>query len=347
MHKISAYLSATAVVIICTLINVATFRLVDTSNTIMIYLLGVVIVATWLSEYRGPPILAATLSTAVFAYCFLEPRFPFEFGYTSDIVTVVVMFLIAQVINYLTITMRRHILAARQAQVEAETEKCRNMLLLSISHDLRTPLAGIMGSASSLIEDGQRLEPKPREELTKSIYHESARLCRIINNILQIARLDSGINKLAKQSHDLEEIIGAVLNKLENSLANRSLRTYLPESIPLIQIDHVLIEQVFINLLENAHKYSAAETPIEIHLEIQPQHVLIKVADCGPGIHPAELTAIFNKFYRNERSPKKGFGLGLSICKSIIVAHHGAIWAENRAGGGAQFLFTLPLGDTL
>lgn len=233
---------------------------------------------------------------------------------------------------------------ARKAQLHMETERLRNSLLSSISHDLRTPLATIVGSASALAEDDGSLSPEDRAELSCAIYEEAQRMSNLVNNILDMARLDAGVVELNRQWHPLEEIIGTVLTILQKQLEDREVKVKLPPGMPMIYADSVLIEQVLINLLENAVRYTPQESPLEISAEITPFAVEVFVADRGPGIPKEKEAKLFEKFYRVHReSAQSGVGLGLAICRAIIEAHGGTIRAQNRASGGAVFSFLIPM----
>jgi len=237
--------------------------------------------------------------------------------------------------------------AAQQAQVQIETEQLRNALLSSVSHDLRTPLAAIAGAASSLLTHG--LPENSRRELLNSIDEEASRLSRMVevNNLLDMTRLESGTLQVHKEWQPLEEVVGAALTRLEAQLADRPLTTHLPVDLPLVPLDSVLIEQVLINLLDNAVKYTPPGSPITLSAWATEGAVTVEVADQGPGLPPGEEQRIFEKFYRVRRAAlSSGAGLGLTICRGIVAAHGGRIWAENRPGGGAALRFTLPLTGT-
>jgi two-component system sensor histidine kinase KdpD len=233
---------------------------------------------------------------------------------------------------------------AQRAQVLIETEKLRNALLSSVSHDLRTPLASITGAASSLLELENEIETATRRDLTQTIHEEATRLNRLLRNLLDMTRLESGAVKLSKEWQPLEEVIGAALTRLEEQLAGREVRTLLPPDLPFVAFDGVLLEQVLVNLLEHAIKYTPAGSPIEISAQPANNVMIVEIADHGPGMPPADVEKIFDKFYRTRSAEGKGgIGLGLTICKGIIEAHGGRIWAENRPDGGAAFRFTLPI----
>ena len=233
--------------------------------------------------------------------------------------------------------------AAQSAQIKVETESLRNSLLAGISHDLRTPLSTIVGAASSLAEEPERLSPDAQRELARTIYDEGQRMATLANNILDMARLDAGAVTLKLDWVPLEEIVGGVLTRLRARLERRPVRIDLPKDAPLVRLDAVLIEQVLVNLVENALKYTPAGTAIDISAKFVPDAVTVTVADEGPGIPPGLEEKLFDKFYRaSPERAQSGVGLGLTICRAIVEAHGGTIRAENRSPHGAVFRFTLP-----
>jgi len=232
---------------------------------------------------------------------------------------------------------------AEQARVAVEAERLRSALLSSVSHDLRTPLAAITGAATSLIEDERGTLPV-RRELLETIHEEADRLNRLVGNLLDMTRLESGGLTVHKEWTVLEEVIGSALNRLEPMLRGRLVEVRLPADLPLVPLDGVLMGQVFFNLLENAAKYTPGDSPIEIGARVSDGVVVIVVADRGPGIPPGNEDRVFDKFFRaSDGSVARGTGLGLTICRGIVVAHGGTIVAENRPGGGAVFRIGLPL----
>ena len=233
---------------------------------------------------------------------------------------------------------------AQRALVDVESERLRNALLSSVSHDLRTPLAAITGAASTLLEDADGMPEATRRELTETVFEEADRLNRLVRNLLDMTRLQSGAVRVKKEWHPLEEIVGAALSRLESRLRDRPVATHLREDLPLVPLDGLLVEQVLVNLVENAIKYSPRGTPIEVSAWTAENEVTVEVADRGPGLPSGEEERVFEKFYRGPaRDRPGGVGLGLTICRGIVSAHGGRIWAENRPGGGAAFRFALPL----
>ncbi|MEQ1948164.1 MAG: DUF4118 domain-containing protein [Bryobacteraceae bacterium] len=244
--------------------------------------------------------------------------------------------------------------AAESARLRAQTEEMRSSLLSAVSHDVRTPLATIQGAATTLRSQGAKLSQEVSAELLDSISDEAERLGRLVGNILDMTRLESGI-QLRRDLCPIEEIAGAALQRLEPQLAGRDVITSFPDDLPLVSVDDVLIGQVLTNLLENALKYTPGGSPIEIAARRVNQALEIAVSDSGSGFAPGEEARIFEKFYRGTngssqaraQSPAgraiRGAGLGLPICKAIIEAHKGTITAANRAGGGAVFRISLPV----
>ena len=228
-----------------------------------------------------------------------------------------------------------------------ESEHLRTALFNSLSHDLRTPLASIIGAVTGLLEDKNVVySPEVRKELLNTILHGAERMNRFISNLLDMARLESGMLRLNKEWCDLQDIIGVAVNRLGNTLTRRPLEITIQEDLPLVQADGILIEQVLINLLDNALKYSAAASKITISISQHARQIEVVVANCGQGIPEADLSKVFDKFYRLSSSLQvSGTGLGLAICKGFIEAHGGTIWAENNKLGGVTITFTLPLTD--
>lgn len=233
---------------------------------------------------------------------------------------------------------------AEVSKVEAEGEKLRNILLSTVSHDLRTPLATITGASSSIAADAGRLTPETVRELGRSIHSEAERLSRIVTNLLDVTSLESGTVKLNLQPYFIEEVIGSALARLEKHLEGRKLLTHAEANLPMVEVDGLLIEQVLTNLIENAVKYTQPDSTIEVSASFESNKLRVSVADNGPGIPAGDEQRIFDKFYTTaHHKAQKGTGLGLSICQGVIRAHGGDIWVRNRLEGGAVFTFTLPV----
>lgn len=241
---------------------------------------------------------------------------------------------------------------AQHAHVTAETERMRAALLSSVSHDLRTPLAVITGATSSLTHGYAALDEATRLDLAQTAYHEAERLNRLVGNLLDMTRLEAGAIRVEKELQPLEEVVGSALARLEAAMSDdeafgtHPVTIELPPDLPLAPIDDVLIEQVLFNLLDNALKYTPPGTPIAVRASATARAVTVEVADQGPGLPPGDEVRVFDKFYRGQGAPgstRSSVGLGLAICRGMIEAHGGNIWAESSLEGGAVFRFTLPL----
>jgi two-component system sensor histidine kinase KdpD len=235
--------------------------------------------------------------------------------------------------------------ATRQMQVLQATEKFQSALLHSISHDLRTPLVTITGALTTLQERGQTLDPEVRTSLVDTASEEADRLDRLVGNLLDMTRLEAGALRIRREPTDMQDLIGAVLAQMDRRLAGHPVKVDVPDSLPIVYLDYVLIVQVLHNLLDNAVKYSPPAGPLEVAAQLTGDEVQISVLDAGVGIPEADLSRVFDKFYRVRRPEQvSGTGLGLAICKGIVEAHGGRIWAANRPGGGAVISFRLPVG---
>ena len=237
-----------------------------------------------------------------------------------------------------------YIEVAQDALVRIESERLRNSLLAALSHDLRTPLTSLMAQAEALAASAPPLAPGQRA-MADALREETVRMGRLVTNLLDMARIESGDVKLRLQWQPVEEVIGSALAASRAALAGHTVETHVPADLPLVQYDAVLVERVLSNLLENAGKYTPPGSTVGVSAERHGQWLSVAVTDDGPGLPPGQEDAVFEKFTRGEReSAKPGVGLGLAICRAIVGAHGGTIRAANRLDGGAAFTFTLPLG---
>jgi two-component system sensor histidine kinase KdpD len=235
-----------------------------------------------------------------------------------------------------------YIEVAQSTTVQVESERLRNSLLSAISHDLRTPLASLVGLADTL----ELATPAQRGELVRAIRDSAFRMNALVNNLLDMARLESGTLRLDRQWQPFEEVVGSALAACASVLAGRPVDVALADDLPLLRLDAVLIERVLANLLENAAKYTPPGTPIRIGASLAGERVAITVEDRGPGLPRGKEEALFQKFERGRKeSATSGVGLGLAICRAIVEAHGGTIRAENVETGGARFVITLPKGE--
>lgn len=232
---------------------------------------------------------------------------------------------------------------AKAAALRIRTEETRSALLGAVSHDLRTPLGAITGAGTALREDHGKLDAGQRLELCDTICTEAERMERFIGNILDMVRLESGGIVPRREWVPLEDAVGSALSRLESRLGSRDVHVDIPPGLPLLSVDPVLFEQVFVNLFENVIKHGGPDTPIEVSARVTDDTLEIEVADRGPGLPAGAEHQVFEKFYRGPGARAGGVGLGLSICRAIVAAHDGTISAENRTGGGAIFRIRLPV----
>jgi len=308
-------------------------------DTEMLFLLTVMLAATLFG--RGPSLLTAALSVAIYDYFFVPPFHTFAVADFRYILTFAMMFGIGIVLSTLTTRLRRQQLAAVRAAVRAETEELRSALLSSVSHDLRTPLAAITGAATTLRDD-EGLPDATRAELLDTVCEEAERLERLLANLLDMTRLEAGGVTLQRDWVPLLEVVSGALMRVEPRLRADRVKVMIPEGLPLVSVDPILMEQLFVNLLENVAKYTPSESPVEIRAALVDGHIEVFVADRGPGIPPQDLERVFERFTRGSHAGVGGVGLGLPIARAIAVAHGGRLTALARPGGGTRFRLAIP-----
>lgn len=248
--------------------------------------------------------------------------------------------------NQAALAITRAVLAreAQRTEVLQETDKLQKALLNSISHNLRSPLASVTGALNSLLVDGTLLDISTQREMLKAAQDEARRLDRLLQNLLDMTRLEGGVVHVKAEPCDVQDVVGSALAQLGDAARERLIIVNIPSNLPLVPMDFVLIVQVLVNLLDNALKYSAVELPVEVGAMLKGDQLQIRVADRGPGIPEQYLERVFEKFFRGAPTTAAGgSGLGLSICRGFVDAHHGRIWAGRRLHGGTEIIFSLPL----
>jgi len=233
----------------------------------------------------------------------------------------------------------------RQINLETERERLRGNILRSISHDLRTPLTGILGSVSTITDNYDVLDNDTKKELLEIIYEDTSWLIHSVENILSMTRIDEGKLEIKKDVEIVEEIVAESISRVTRFSGSHNIKIDLPEKVVILFVDGLLIEQVFINLIDNAIKYTQSDSIIEVKVTQKEDNVFFEVSDNGKGIPEEDISTIFDRFYTKTNGnslEKRGIGLGLAICKSIIEAHDGYIEAFNNSSGGATFKFSLP-----
>jgi two-component system sensor histidine kinase KdpD len=233
--------------------------------------------------------------------------------------------------------------SAQDARVQARAELTRNAMLSAIAHDFRTPLAAITAASSTLVADRDRLTSAQQLELQQAILTESKRLSHLAESTLDMARLGAGPIPVHREWYPVEEVVGAVVYRLNHALDGRALDTQLPPGLALMHVDEALVVRVLENLLGNAIKFSPPSAPLHLRIEQADRETRFTLRDHGPGLMPGEEQRIFERFVRGSAGESQpGAGLGLTICQMIVHAHGGRIWAQNHADGGAEFAFTIP-----
>jgi len=322
----------------CTLVAFAMRPRFDLVNVAMVYLLAVIYVA--LRHTRGAAVTTAVLAVLAFDVLFVPPEGTLTVDDAQYLLTFAIMLAVALIISRLTEDNRRRSREQAALEVEAETERIRNALLSSISHDLRTPLAVMSGASSSLAEQGDQLAPEERRALARSVFDQSREMSDHVAKILQMTRLESGSPQVEREWASFAEIAGAVLERLSARLAGHRLIVEIPSELPLVRVDAPLIEQALGNLLENAARHTPEGTVVRLAARTEANEMIVSVEDYGGGLAPADVERVFAKFHRGTGS---GMGLGLAICRAIVRLHGGRAWAESVGAGGTVFRFSLPL----
>lgn len=240
--------------------------------------------------------------------------------------------------------MERAILMERvhEKEIVIQKELLRNSILNTVSHDLRTPLASIIGASSSLMAEGESFSEKSREQLRSVIFEEANHMMHMVENILDMAKLQGGDVRISREWEAIEEIVGSAVATIRRRVSSTDIILDVPQDLPFLRCDSVLIERVIINLLENAVKYSPSDASIKLSAQVKDQMMHVMIADEGEGIPAEQRSNVFDPFYRL-RPSVAGSGLGLTICRSIVGVHGGAIWIEPSFGVGTTVCFTLPL----
>lgn len=306
-----------------------------------------VIVVAWLTDSFVFSLAAAALGTLIFDYFFTDPYYRF-IVYDVNYITIFFIMSIAALISAaLTLQARRNALIARKKEEETEKERYRANLLRSISHDIRTPLTAMIGTAEMLQD--MTTPDDPRHALIRNIRDETDWLRSLVENILSLTRLQDDSAKLPKQPEAVEEIIASAVRHISQRSPEHNVTVNLPDELLLVPMEAKLIEQVLLNLMDNAVRHTPPENGVCVTVERNAGMVRFSVTDEGTGIGKEHLENVFQPFYttRTKHSDAGyGIGLGLAICESIIKAHGGDILARNRTDrSGAEFIFTLPIGE--
>lgn len=289
-----------------------------------------------------PVLLAALLSALIWDFYFIPPRYTFQIGNTEDTLMLLMYFFIALINAVLTNKIWQVEKEAHQKEEKEHTIRLYNTLLNSLSHELRTPIATILGASDGLLQKNSKLSDESKNELITEIANASLRLNLQVENLLNMSRLESGFIKPKLDWCDINELVYSVTNKLQIELAQHKLSICIPEDLPLFKLDFGLMEQILVNLINNAIQYTPPGAVISIKAVFENGHLELTVADTGRGFPEGEIEKVFDKFYRLKNSPTGGTGLGLSIVKGFVQAQNGRIKLKNKREGGAEFIIMLP-----
>ncbi len=321
----------------------------NTTSVAIIYILAVVFIARYADGY-APGIIASFVGVICVNYVFTYPFMKIDFTMDGYPVTFLGMIIISSIISTMTSHLKQQnkIIQEREKMLlEAEKETMRANLLRAISHDLRTPLTGIIGTCSACLDEQGCLSADEQKVLIRNIQEDANWLLNMVENLLTITRIRTNDMVIHKTSELLEEVVSEAVQRLRKRLPNIEIDVQIPEDLIMIPMDAMLIEQVLIDLMENAYYHGASDRPITLRSSVFGSYVYIRILDMGAGIPEEVLGSIFDG---NPSAPsqcgdtRKGMGIGLTICQTIVKAHGGQIYASNHESG-AELTFCLPLGE--
>lgn len=286
-------------------------------------------------------VLAAFIGTIAVNYAFAFPYFAFDFTTPVNLISGIILIAIAVLTSALTTKLKRH----EATKAESEKERMRANLLRAVSHDLRTPLTTIYGSSTTLLENGDAMTDVQRKQIINGIKEDSEWLVSMVENLLSVTRIDSGQVQIIKSPTVLDELIDSVMLKFKKRYFEQKVEIDLPEEVVIIPMDAILIEQVIVNILENAVQHAKGMTRLELRVFVRGKRAVFEIQDNGCGIDDKHLETLFSGYYISDNevidSQKKNAGIGLSVCATIVKAHGGNIEAQNVKTGGVIFRFEL------
>lgn len=316
-------------------------------NIAMIYVLGLFLVARYTDGYVFG-LLFAVCSVVSVNYFFTYPYQALNFTIDGYQVTFAGMLIIAMITSAMTTNMKEQAaeLAEQEKQLlEAQKEKMRANLLRAVSHDLRTPLTGIIGNSSSYLEMEDSLSADEKRLLIAHIQDDANWLLGMVENLLSVTRIDNETAQVNKSYEAVDEVVASSVIRFRKRFPSVEVKVKVPDDVVMVMMDAMLIEQVIINILQNAQIHAHSKKPLELTVEEREEDVAFHIKDYGDGIDESRLDTIFDGESYSSRDSKndsyKGMGIGLSICKTIVFAHGGTIWAKNHEEG-AEFCFSLP-----
>ena len=344
MKKLSKYLRDTAITIVLLLLAFAVSLLCQKldveEHTTTVFVFAIFLISLITNGYIYG-VLAAVVGTLAVNYAFTFPYFVLNFTIPVNVISAVVLIVIAFLTSALTTKLKQH----EAMKAESEKESMRANLLRAISHDLRTPLTTIYSSGTTLMDKGSEMSEAQKSKIIQGIVEDSQWLTRMVENLLSVTRIDDGQVKIIKMPVVLEELIDTVVLKFKKRYPNQKVEIEIPEDMVIIPMDAILMEQVLVNILENAVQHAEGMTKLSLRVFTLGDQAIFEIKDDGCGIDPKRLDTIFTGCYtaKNEiaDSQKRNAGIGLSVCATIVKAHGGTIKAEIPPTGGALFRFAL------
>jgi len=336
------YVTAFATVLGVSALNLWLHKWTGYQTLALFYLLAAVLLAPFVG--RGPLLFAAALSALAWNFLFTVPRYSFHIAGLYDRIMFAAYLVVALAIGQLTARLRAEHEAEVKTRLLAESERLGRTLLNSVSHELRTPISAIISAASGL-----RASPNlsvSQQQLLAEIESAGARLNRVVGSLLSAARIQSGQLRPSLDWCDVRDVVRAALRETSEILAPHPVETKIAPKLPLVKMDLVLVQQALGNLLANAALHTTPATPIRVSARLEEQHLLLEVADRGPGLPPGELAHLFDLFRRPKNARPGGTGLGLAIVKGFVEAQGGSVHAANAKEGGAVFAILLPARET-
>lgn len=311
-------------------------------RTVALILMATVsILAIFFTLY--PVLLAATLSALIWDYFFIPPHFTLHVKNSDDVLMLLMYFIIALINGVLTSKVRELEKLELQREEKQNTIKLYKTLFDSISHELRTPIATIVGASDNLLQKDSNVSDKDKVKLIDEISIAAFRLNRLIDNLLNMQRLESGMLKIKPDWCEINELINSPVNRLKNELATHNLQVQIQENFPIVKLDFGLVEQALFNLLHNETLYTPSGSTITISAKYDNNSLIICISDDGKGFSNEDLKLLFSKFYRSTAKTTGGTGLGLSIVKGFVEAHDGKVKVENNVPHGAKFTLEIPV----
>lgn len=340
--KLNQYIISIIVIITISAICFTISDLIGYRTVALLLLASVSILAIFFSVY--PILISATLSALIWDYFFIPPHYTFHIEKSEDILMLFMYFLIATLNGVLTYKIRQYEKEEYQKEERQNAIKLYKTLFDSISHELRTPIATIVGATDNLLsKTTPALTEINKNNLVNEISIAAFRLNRLIDNLLNMQRLESGLLKPKIDWCDMNELIRNVLNRLKTELETHSVIIDMNKDFPLIKLDLGLIEQAIYNIIYNSTVYTPINSEIKIETNLENNTVKIIITDNGPGFPEEEIANVFTKYYYSNKAKKGGIGLGLSISKGFIEAHNGEFTVENQLNGGAKFTIVIPV----